>query len=187
MIRFLLILSLFMMSAESKTIFDFSPNSKLQNWRIVDDVVMGGRSNGTIELTSEGHGLFSGEISLENNGGFSSVRYDLPDLEVQENSVIRVRLKGDSKRYQFRVRHNRERHSYITYFETIGEWQEIDFQLKELVPTYRGRRLSMPNFNRNSISEIGFLIGNNKKESFRLMIDRIELAENNTVLKTGKK
>lgn len=175
MIQFLFILSLFIMSTQSKTIFDFNPNSSLHNWRIVDDVVMGGRSNGSIEISSDGNGLFSGEISLENNGGFSSVRYDLPDLQVNGNNVIRIRLKGDRKRYQFRVRHNRDRHSYITYFETTGEWQEIDFKLGDLIPTFRGRQLNLPYFDQNSISEIGFLIGNKKKESFRLLISKVEL------------
>lgn len=175
MIQFLLILSFLFMSPEIKTIFEFNPNSSLQNWRIVDDPVMGGKSNGTIELSSGGHGLFSGEISLENNGGFSSVRYDIQGLSVNENSRIRVRLKGDGKRYQFRVRHNRDRHSYITYFETTGEWQEIDFQLQDLIPTFRGRRLSLLNFNHESINKIGFLIGNRKAETFHLLIDKLEL------------
>lgn len=181
MFRILIILFLFNMTADSKTIFDFNPNSSLQNWRIVDDDVMGGRSNGTFEITPEGHGLFSGEISLENNGGFSSVRYDLSDLNVNEDSAVKVRLKGDGKRYQFRVRHNSDRHSYITYFETTGEWQKIEFRLGNLTPTFRGRELSLPNFNHDSISEIGFLIGNKKAESFRLLIDKLELINSKTM------
>jgi len=179
MIQLVLLLILFIMPSESNVIVSCRTEPHLKNWRIVDDVVMGGRSNGSIDLTPEGFVLFSGEISLENNGGFSSVRYDCPNTNVTVNSYLRVRLKGeDGKRYQFRVRHNRDRHSYITYFETNGDWQEIEFRLDEFVPTFRGRRLYLPNFNHNSVSEIGFLIGNKKAESFNLLIEKIELIDN---------
>ena len=57
------------------TIFDFSKESDLRNWRIVDDVVMGGKSDGNFYINKDGHATFSGTVSLENNGGFSSVRH----------------------------------------------------------------------------------------------------------------
>lgn len=164
-----------MMSKTAKVLFDSSRSTSLNNWRIVDDVVMGGRSNGALEFTQQGHLQFSGTISLENNGGFSSLRYDCPNTAVEDNSVIRVRLKGDGKQYQFRVRHKNDRHSFITYFNTKDDWQYVEFTLRELYPTFRGRRLDLPDFNHDSISEIGFLIGNKKAQTFKLLIDRIEL------------
>ena len=57
------------------TIFDFNTKSNITNWRIVDDVVMGGRSNGNFKINDSGYGEFSGTVSLENNGGFSMVQY----------------------------------------------------------------------------------------------------------------
>mgnify|MGYP001794145454 CR=1 FL=1 len=57
------------------TLFDFKKDSSLAGWSIVDDVVMGGRSAGHFKINREGHGEFYGTVSLENNGGFSSVRY----------------------------------------------------------------------------------------------------------------
>jgi hypothetical protein len=163
------------MSETTKLLFDSSKSTSLKNWRIVDDVVMGGRSNGSVEFAPQGHLQFSGTISLENNGGFSSLRYDCPNTSVDDKSAVRVRLKGDGKQYQFRVRHKNDRHSFITYFETNGDWQSVEFTLRELYPTFRGRRLDLPDFNHNSISEIGFLIGNKKAESFSLLIEKIEL------------
>jgi len=58
-----------------KSIFDFNKNSKINDWITVDDNVMGGKSSSTFEINSDGHGVFKGSISLENNGGFCSVRY----------------------------------------------------------------------------------------------------------------
>jgi hypothetical protein len=37
--------------------FDFSKNATIQDWIIVDDVVMGGESSSTFQLNSEGHGV----------------------------------------------------------------------------------------------------------------------------------
>lgn len=157
-------------------IFDFNENSNIQNWRIVDDVVMGGRSSGNFKLSPEGHGLFEGRVSLENNGGFSSVRYGFEKMKVDANSKVVIRLKGDGKPYQFRVKEDSStRHSYIASFETSGEWQEIVIPLADMYPAFRGRKLDLPNFPHHQIEEIVFLVGNGKDEAFRLLIDKIEV------------
>lgn len=157
-------------------LFDFTATSNIANWRIVDDGVMGGKSNGNFSLNKEGHGVFSGVISLENNGGFSSVRYSFNEVSVSENSKICIRLKGDGKQYQFRVKHNsNESYSYIIPFKTSGEWETVDIDLKDMYPSFRGRKLDMPNFSEDSIEELVFLIGNKKEEKFKLLLDKIEL------------
>ena len=43
-------------------------------WRSVNDGVMGGLSRGSLRIVAAGVGIFEGEVSLENNGGFASVR-----------------------------------------------------------------------------------------------------------------
>ena len=157
-------------------IFDSDKNADIQNWRIVDDVVMGGRSSGSFHLSPEGHGLFEGRVSLENNGGFSSVRYGFEKMEVGANSKIVVKLKGDEKPYQLRVKEDSStRHSYVASFATSGEWQEIAIPLADMYPAFRGRKLDLPNFPHHQIEEIVFLIGNGKDEDFRLPVDRIEV------------
>ena len=157
-------------------VFDFNKNSSLSNWSIVDDVVMGGRSAGNFELNDSGHGEFFGKVSLENNGGFSSVRYRFETMNVSDYSKIMLRLKGDGKRYQFRVKSNQnERQSYITYFETSGDWQTIEITLGDMYPSWRGMTLDMPNFPGNTMEELAYLVSNNKAENFKLEIDRISL------------
>ncbi len=78
-------------------LFDFNKNSDLQNWVIVDDVVMGGESSGSFGSSSEGYGIFKGSISLDNNGGFSSVRYQFERKIVKDFTKIILKIKGDSK------------------------------------------------------------------------------------------
>ncbi len=76
----------------SQEIFDFNKSSDLSGWMIVDDVVMGGRSSGVFRLDKEGHGVFEGEVSIDNNRGFSSVRYDFANMQVNEKVKINIRF-----------------------------------------------------------------------------------------------
>ena len=52
---------------------------------------------------------------------------------------------------------------------------EIEIELKEMYPSFRGRLLDQPNFSFDSFESISFLIGNNKQENFHLLIDSIYL------------
>lgn len=158
------------------TIVNFSKNTKLNNWIIVNDVVMGGKSSSKFIINSGGNGVFKGMISLENNGGFSSLRHRFDKLVVSKFKTIKIRLKGDGKKYQFRIKPSRfNQHSYVYHFETNGEWQIIEISLTDFIPTYRGRVLNMSNFSEKELEEIGFLYGNKKNEPFKLIIDKIEL------------
>ena len=174
----LYILSLFLIAIHlnPKVIFDFNKDADIRNWRIVDDVVMGGRSSGSFELSPEGHGVFEGTISLENFGGFSSVRYQFTEIQLGENSTIRIHLKGDGKIYQFRLKHDASSYySYIFFFETTGNWQIVEIPMEDMYPSFRGRKLNQSNFSHDTIEEISFLFGNKKTETFKLLIDKIEL------------
>lgn len=137
---------------------------------------MGGRSNADISLTDQGHAKFSGNVSLENNGGFASVGHRLNVEGVKKFSKAVIRLKGDGKNYQFRLKNKlNDRHSYIQEFSTNGEWQEIELDLAKMYPGFRGRILDIPNWDHDIIQEITFLIGNKKNEEFSLLIDYIRL------------
>lgn len=167
---------LFIMTAQSETIFDFEKNSNLTNWTIVDDAVMGGRSAGSFYIDEDGHGVFKGNVSLENNGGFSSLRYRFKKINTTSYTKVVLRLKGDGKPYQFRVKSKAsDYYSYISQFKTTDDWVTIEISLADMYPAFRGRRLSIPNYSGDSIEEIAFLIGNKKTEVFNLKIDKISL------------
>jgi len=160
----------------TKTIYDFKKDSSLKDWEVEDDVVMGGRSSGEFSINTDGHAVFEGYVSLENNGGFSSVQYKFPKLDVSDFSKIVIKLKGDGKDYQFRVRSDlQDYYSYITNFSTSNEWQEIEIDLNDMYPSFRGRKLDLPNYKGIDLQEVRFLIGNKRNEKFKLLIDKIEL------------
>ena len=161
---------------QSATIFDFNKKADISKWSVVDDVVMGGRSSGNFYLGNEGHGIFEGRVSLENNGGFSSVRYDFDKMSTKDFSKVIIKVKGDGKSYQFRVKSkSSDYYSYITSFETSKDWETIELKLSDMVPAFRGRNLDMQNYDKESIEEVAFLIGNNKAQSFKLEIESIVL------------
>jgi len=163
-------------SMSAQDIYDFSLNRNPNDWYVVDDGVMGGRSNGSIAYSSEGHGIFEGDVSLANNGGFTSIRHRVTDIETKGYNLFRLRIKGDGKNYQFRVKTSlKDYQSYVYEFETTGEWQEISIPFGQMYPSFRGMKLDMANYPGEFMRECTFLISNKKEEKFRLEIDKIWL------------
>ena len=167
-----------MMVSNNPVLFDFSEDSSLSNWFVINDGVMGGLSRGQLTITPEGYGKFSGTASLANNGGFTSIRCNLPPTAIGPTAKISMRIKGDGKNYQFRVRHQPMAYqSYIHDFSTSGEWQTIEFPIAQMYPERHGRRLNMPNFDHEKICEFTFLIANKRNEQFEFLIDSIRLLD----------
>ena len=157
-------------------IFDFVSNSNISSWQVINDGVMGGKSKSQFNCNDEGQGVFEGKISLENNGGFCSVRYTCNPVSLTKNKFFIIRLKGDNKQYQFRVKSDKNNsHSYIFPFQTSGEWQTITIPIQEMYPAFRGQKLAIPNYDGANLEEIAFLIGNKETESFKLLINSIKV------------
>ncbi|MFN0082183.1 MAG: CIA30 family protein [Ferruginibacter sp.] len=76
-------------------IFDFTKETDLAKWYVVNDTVMGGESSAKMRVDAASHGLFGGHVSLDNNGGFSSVRYDAGKTKLAGYSKFVIVLKGD--------------------------------------------------------------------------------------------
>ena len=172
----LLFTFLLFMNTSDTIIFDFTKETNLSSWRIVDDGVMGGRSQGSFLMNTKGNAVFSGTISLDNYGGFSSVRYPFKEKDIAAYSQVVLRVKGDGKSYQFRIKEKRsDYYSYITTFQTTKEWQTVTLEMKDMYPAFRGRTLNTGNLKPNTIEEVAILVGNKKAEEFRLEIDIISL------------
>lgn len=169
------LLSLFTKST-MKTIYTFSSQTNIREWLIVNDGVMGGISNSSLVLTNAGHGRFSGHVSMANNGGFASIQLNKTIKLAEEKKFIVLRIKGDGKRYEFRLKGNiSQSQSYVQQFDTSGEWENIKLEISKFYPQYRGRKLNIPNFNFKNIEELSFLIANKQEEDFELLIDWIGL------------
>jgi len=169
------------MEAQSSMLVEsFELPTKL-NWRIINDGVMGGISNSDIQILPEGVGKFKGNVSLENNGGFASTRGILATLPNKPYTKIKLSVKGDGKKYSFRIRTDGQYDgvSYKNDFETKADaWQEITLQLADFKPTWRGRTLTnIPPIEATQIRQIGFLISDKQEGAFSLLIDWIKLLD----------
>ena len=121
------------------TLFDFSKGVNIKNWSIVNDDVMGGISNSKFQLNNSGNGIFQGNVSTENNGGFASVRCIMDEVNIEEATALRIKVKGDGKNYQFRIKNKTSDYfSYITTFSTSGEWQIIELPLNDFYASFTG-------------------------------------------------
>lgn len=160
------------------TIYNSKKSKSLDNWTVIDDGVMGGLSKGHIHLGESGNAIYSGHVSTDNNGGFSSLRYSFNLRNVSMYKSVSLRIKGDGKSYQFRIKSNKgEYYSYVSKFNSTGDWETLVIPFKDFVPQFRGRVLNMANFEGETMEEVAFLIGNKVKESFQLEIESISLSE----------
>ena len=154
-------------------VFDFSkPDCDLSAWGALDDVVMGGVSQGQVALVNdsqaEQHMVFAGVVSTDNSGGFSSVRTQNfePPFDFSGWLGLRLKVKGDGQRYKFILRNSASWDSpaYIYGFDTVAdEWITVDIPFTKLVPTFRAR--SVPNASPYDPA---------KTVSFQLMLSKFE-------------
>ncbi|MFC1660699.1 CIA30 family protein [Gemmatimonadota bacterium] len=166
-------LAVFAQEQEMKTVVDFSDPHPVQ-WTIVNDGVMGGLSSSNLELTETGTGLFSGFVSLDNNGGFASTRAAFQTMDLSPYKGVTLKVRGDGRRYQlrFRLDGSFDGVAYMAEFDTaVGEWLEIDLPFEEFQATFRGRvPPSAGPLDPARIRQMGFLIGDKKEGVFKLEI-----------------
>lgn len=100
---------------------------EVATWTTVNDPVMGGMSTSRITF-GDGGLVFSGTISLENNGGFASARSPQnPDIgrKAAGARALRVHALGDGKTYLLKVGIDGQPWSYVQRFPTEANVQRI--------------------------------------------------------------
>ncbi|MGB1840575.1 MAG: CIA30 family protein [Longimicrobiales bacterium] len=146
-------------------------------WFVVNDGVMGGRSTSTLRLSAPGVAVFEGTLSLENNGGFASVRAGLSAAALAGATRILLRVRGDGKRYQLRLRPGRRMDgiAFGRSFETIaGQWTIVELAIESFEPTFRGYRpRSVPPLDPADAGQVGLMLTDKQEGDFRLEIDWI--------------
>ncbi len=97
-IFFIMTLSIIQMQGSEKILSSFkSSGDSITDWQIVDDGVMGGLSKGKFDISGKQTLKFSGNLSLKNNGGFSSIRSKRTTMDLSEFKGIKMRVKGDGR------------------------------------------------------------------------------------------
>jgi monofunctional biosynthetic peptidoglycan transglycosylase len=141
------------------------------DWAAVNDGVMGGLSRSGFEQTEEG-AVFTGTLSLENNGGFASIRFANPSPDLRGFDTLVLRVRGDGRSYQLRLRDDRrfDGVAWAAPFETVaGDWQEIRLPLEGFTPTFRGRVVTGAGELRlDRVYQITLMLADKNSGAFRL-------------------
>ena len=139
---------------------------------------MGGRSTSTVTF-GDGGLVFSGNISLDNNGGFASVRGPVdPELGRRATGAtsLRVRALGDGKTYLLKVETGQP-WSYIQRFSTdAGVRRSYDLPVGGFQPV--GRFLDpvpiAPPLDPSAISRTAIYILDKQEGPFQLVVSAID-------------
>ncbi|MHC4120742.1 MAG: CIA30 family protein [Planctomycetota bacterium] len=162
----------------SKLLIDFNDASVAGRWLSVNDDVMGGVSKGGFSITNDKTLVFSGSISLENRGGFASIRTRPIDLKLGGYDTIALRVRGDGRTYYFNLRTSASRpaSSYRAPLRTQKDtWQEVRISLKDFRYTAYGRRIvGAGPLRASDVRSVGFTLADKKAGPFWLEVSWIK-------------
>lgn len=160
-------------------LLDFAAPDAPQAWQAVNDGVMGGVSDGQFRMTEDHTLEFFGTLSLENNGGFASIRTKPTNFNLKASDTLVVRVKGDGREYVLNIytKSRRMAFSYRAALPTTkDEWRTIEVPLTDFIPTSFGRRVGgMGPVEPDQISGLGVMLSDKKPGKFQLQIESIKV------------
>lgn len=155
-------------------ILDFTDAQLVSNWEAIDDRIMGGCSQSQPEHIDNVGLRFSGTVSLDNNGGFASIRSNSDNADLRQYKGLTLRLRGDGKSYKISLRtdHFYDGVSYQTTFVTERDsWHEIFLPFEAFIPTHHGIKLStVAPMDLTSVKSFGLFISDRQEGPFQLDI-----------------
>ena len=176
----MILMGSFAMAEDTLTpLFDFTGADAAKEWQTVNDGVMGGVSKGEFKITDEKTMKFFGTLSLENNGGFASVRTKGKKLGLEKGDTLVAKVRGDGREYTVNLYLDRRltAFSYRAAVETKkDEWIEIKVQLDKFEATSFGRVLKgAGEVKPDEIYSVGFLLGDEKAGPFKMEVEWIKV------------
>ena len=163
-----------------QVLFEFAGVDAAKEWQTVNDGVMGGVSEGKFKLTDRKTLEFFGTLSLENNGGFASVRCRPADLGVPGASGYVLEVLGDGRRYKLNLRTDDAfdgvNHQAV-FDPPAGVWTSIRLPLAAFTTTFRGRPVAgVPPLDPARVRQMGLMIADRQAGPFALAIRSIGIA-----------
>jgi len=161
-----------------KMIIDFSSPDEQERWEIINDAVMGGVSESRISIIDNKAALFQGVVSLDNYGGFASIRTHPREFDLIGSNGLIVRVKGDGKDFRLRLRTDNtyDGIAYQTHFSTEQDrWITACLSFEAFTPVFRGMVVNdAPPLDITAIRRIGFMIADKQAGPFRLEIEWVK-------------
>ncbi|XOV88150.1 MAG: CIA30 family protein [Pseudomonadota bacterium] len=140
-------------------------------WRVVNDNVMGGRSEGSFSI-KDGILSFAGRTNTD-GGGFSSIRALPSRLDMGGSLGIALRVRGDGRTYTFRLETTRSVAYWAEFRTSGGDWETVNIPYDRFIPRWRGRVLAAPLVDPAEVVSLGIMIYDGKDGEFRLDVDWI--------------
>ncbi len=152
---------------------DFTSAGSDLGWYVMNDNVMGGRSEGDFEA-QQGTLNFTGRTNT-NGGGFSSIRTKPLQLDLSKYAGIQLHVTGDGRRYTWQLttpeRWRGRQVSYWADFETSnGSASVVNIPFSSFVPKYRGYQLDGPALDPRQITGMGLMIYDKQDGPFELQL-----------------
>lgn len=165
-------------SWRGQSIVEFNDQDGTIDWGIVNDGVMGGLSKGNLERTDAGTVKFFGDLSLQNNGGFTTMRSSDVRLNLSDDLGLLLHVKGDGRTYDARLdssaRYRGRPVSFSAKFKTTkGTWQQIKIPFTEFKGSFRGTDLPGKKLDPSVVERIWILLGDKQEGPFTLEMDWI--------------
>lgn len=171
------------LTAGDKVIATFEKEGSADAWYSVNDDVMGGISTGACKRTDDGTLKFAGSLSLENNGGFASIRTKTDPLDLSGLEAVTIEVKGDGRTYWVDMRGPQQirASSYRAFMETTAdEWQQVVIPFQDFKLQAFGEQVPGPALNLEKVSSFGFTIADKNSGPFQLEVKSIKATAENT-------
>jgi monofunctional biosynthetic peptidoglycan transglycosylase len=176
----LLVWGSFLMADDApKVLIDFTGADAAKEWQTINDGVMGGVSEGKVKLTDQKTLEFYGTLSLENNGGFASVRTKAKKLGLEKGDVLVARVRGDGREYSMNLYVPKPMIAF-SYRSTVqtkkDEWIEVKLPLDKFEATSFGRLVKDAKpVDPQEVNGLGFLLGDKKAGPFKMEVEWIKV------------
>lgn len=157
----------------TESLFQFTSADSVSAWSAIDDRVMGGVSRSRMRFDAGGFAVFEGVMSMEQNGGFASVRARVAAPLALKVAAYVLDVRGDGKRYKLnlRVPGRFEAVSYQASFETKAEaWATVRIPVDTFEATFRGRKVQAPPLDATQVREVGLMIADRQDGAFALQV-----------------
>jgi hypothetical protein len=168
-----------MTHAQPCDLYRFDTAQAADRWRAIDDRVMGGVSRSRLRHDAAGHATFEGEVSLEQNGGFASVRSAPGSFGVPGAVDCVIEARGDGHRYKlclFTVDAFDALSYQADFSPPAHAWDVIRLPIPAFKATIRGRQVpDAPALDPAHIRQIGLMIAGRQAGRFALDIRAIML------------
>jgi NADH dehydrogenase [ubiquinone] 1 alpha subcomplex assembly factor 1 len=176
----LLLMGSFVMAEDTpQTLFDFTGADAAKEWQTVNDGVMGGVSEGKFKITRKKSLEFFGTLSLENNGGFASVRTKAKKLDLEKGDTVVAKIRGDGREYMLNLYLNKPliAFSYRATVQTkADEWIEVKVPLDKFEATSFGRPVKDAGVvDPKEINAVGFMLRDKKAGPFKMEVESIKV------------